>query len=138
MAGIRGSNTKPELLLRKGLHALGFRYKLHDKTLPGKPDLVFPRYKAVIFANGCFWHCHNCHLFKWPKSRAEFWQKKISGNVARDEQVSQQLKSSGWRVLRVWECALKGKTRIGIETVLSISADWLRGTEAEKDVRGYE
>lgn len=77
MSGIQGKNTKPELTIRKGLHALGFRYRLHGKTLPGKPDLVFPKYKAVIFIHGCFWHAHHCHLFKWPSTRVDFWQEKI-------------------------------------------------------------
>ena len=138
MSGIRGRDTKPELLLRKGLHAMGFRYKLHDKSLPGKPDLVFPRYRAVIFVNGCFWHGHDCHLFKWPKSRKDFWREKIKSNIDRDRLVTSQLKEQGWRVLRVWECALKGRTRIGLDEVLEDSALWLIGQEQEKDIRGYE
>ena len=138
MSGIRGRDTKPELLLRKGLHAMGFRYKLHDKSLPGKPDLVFPRYRAVIFVNGCFWHGHDCHLFKWPKSRKDFWREKIKSNIDRDRLVTSQLKEQGWRVLRVWECAIKGRTRIGLDEVLEDSALWLIGQEQEKDIRGYE
>jgi DNA mismatch endonuclease (patch repair protein) len=138
MSGIRGRDTKPELLLRKGLHAMGFRYKLHDKSLPGKPDLVFPRYRAVILVNGCFWHGHDCHLFKWPKSREDFWRGKIKSNIDRDRLVTSQLKEQGWRVLRVWECALKGRTRIGLDEVLEDSALWLIGQEQEKDIRGYE
>ena len=138
MSGIRGRDTKPELLLRKGLHAMGFRYKLHDKSLPGKPDLVFPRYRAVIFVNGCFWHGHDCHLFKWPKSRKDFWREKIKSNIDRDRLVTSQLKEQGWRVLRVWECALKGRTRIGLDEVLEDSALWLIGQEQEKDIRGHE
>src|SRR3954470_16295918 len=77
MAGIRGTNTAPEMILRRALHAEGFRYRLHDRRLPGKPDMVFPRHHAVIFAHGCFWHGHDCHLFKWPSTRPEFWQTKI-------------------------------------------------------------
>ena len=138
MSGIRGRDTKPELLLRKGLHAMGFRYKLHDKSLPGKPDLVFPRYRAVILVNGCFWHGHDCHLFKWPKSREDFWREKIKSNIDRDRLVTSQLKEQGWRVLRVWECALKGRTRIGLDEVLEDSALWLIGQEQEKDIRGHE
>ena len=138
MSGIRGRDTKPELLLRKGLHAMGFRYKLHDKSLLGKPDLVFPRYRAVILVNGCFWHGHDCHLFKWPKSREDFWREKIKANIERDRLVSGQLKEQGWRVLRVWECALKGRTKIGLDEVLENSAIWLKGQEQEKDIRGYE
>ena len=138
MSGIRGRDTKPELLLRKGLHAMGFRYKLHDKSLPGKPDLVFPRYRAVILVNGCFWHGHDCHLFKWPKSREDFWREKIKSNIDRDRLVTSQLKEQGWRVLRVWECAIKGRTRIGLDEVLEDSALWLIGQEQEKDIRGHE
>ena len=138
MSGIRGRDTKPELLLRKGLHAMGFRYKLHDKSLPGKPDLVFPRYRAVIFVNGCFWHGHDCHLFKWPKSRKDFWREKIKSNIDRDRLVISQLEEQGWRILRVWECAIKGRTRIGLDEVLEDSALWLIGQEQEKDIRGHE
>ena len=138
MSGIRGRDTKPELALRKGLHAMGFRYKLHDKSLLGKPDLVFPRYGAVVFVDGCFWHGHDCHLFKWPKSREDFWREKIMANIERDKLVSRLLKDHGWRVLRVWECALKGKTAIGLDRVLNDSALWLKSQEQEKDIRGYE
>ena len=80
MSGIKGKNTKPEFIVRKALFKRGFRYTLHNKNLPGKPDLVFARYKAVVFVNGCFWHGHNCHLFKWPKSNPEFWKEKITNN----------------------------------------------------------
>lgn len=138
MSGIRGTDTIPELMLRKGLHALGFRYKLHDRNLPGKPDLVFPKYNAVLFANGCFWHAHDCHLFKWPKSREDFWRKKIGGNRERDKKIAAQLREKEWRILRVWECALKGRTKIDLGSVLELSALWLRGNEQEMDIRGHE
>lgn len=138
MSGIKGTDTKPELMLRSGLHALGFRYKIHDKKLPGKPDLVFPKYGAVIFANGCFWHAHDCHLFKWPKSRTEFWREKITENAARDERNVLKLRNEGWRVLRVWECALKGKTKIGIDSIIQSCSIWLKGCETEMDIRGNE
>ena len=138
MSGIRGTDTIPELMLRKGLHALGFRYKLHDRNLPGKPDLVFPKYNAVLFANVCFWHAHDCHLFKWPKSREDFWRKKIGGNRERDKKIAAQLREKEWRILRVWECALKGRTKIDLGSVLELSALWLRGNEQEMDIRGHE
>ena len=138
MSGIRGTDTIPELMLRKGLHALGFRYKLHDRNLPGKPDLVFPKYNAVLFANGCFWHAHDCHLFKWPKSREDFWRKKIGGNRERDKKIAAQLREKEWRILRVWECALKGRTKIDLGSILELSALWLRGNEQEMDIRGHE
>lgn len=113
MAGIKGKNTKPEITVRKLLHEAGFRFRLHRKDLPGKPDIVLPRYRTAVFVNGCFWHGHeNCHLFRLPKSREEFWQEKISGNIARDRQKHDELLASGWRVLVVWECALKGKNRL--------------------------
>ena len=98
MSGIRGKNTKPELLIRKALFAQGFRYRLHDKLLPGKPDLVFPKYHAVIQINGCFWHGHDCSLFKWPSSSSEFWREKITGNRQRDAANCQELERLGWLI----------------------------------------
>lgn len=113
MSRIRGRDTAPELVIRRALHARGFRYRLNDRTLPGRPDLVFPKYKAVIFVHGCFWHGHDCHLFKWPATRHAFWQAKINGNRSRDALSLQRLIDQGWRVLVVWECALKGqKSRV--------------------------
>ena len=136
MAGIRGADTKPELLLRRGLHALGFRFRLHDRTLPGKPDIVFPRYKAVIFANGCFWHGHECHLFKWPSTRAEFWRSKINRNREVDQRTSAALAAAGWRQGIVWECALKGRGRQPIDTVIADCAAWLRSERIDFEIRG--
>jgi len=138
MSGIRGKDTKPELVLRKGLHAMGYRYKLNDPKLPGKPDLVFPRFGAVILINGCFWHGHDCHLFKWPRTRPGFWRTKIDGNRRRDQIVHEQLIAKGWRVLRVWECALKGKYRLGLDSILEESALWLESNTKERDIRGHE
>ncbi len=136
MSGIRGTNTKPELLLRKGLHALGFRFRLNDRSLPGKPDIVLPRYKAVIFAHGCFWHGHDCHLFKWPSTRPEFWQAKIARNRAVDERTDAALTEAGWRQAIVWECALKGKTRLPLEDVIQSCAEWLRSDRPRLEIRG--
>jgi DNA mismatch endonuclease, patch repair protein len=129
MSGIKGKDTKPELILRKGLHRLGFRYRLHDRDLPGKPDMVFPRYKAVIFAHGCFWHGHSCHLFKWPASNEEFWHTKIERNMEVDKQNIIRLQEMGWRIGIVWECALKGKYRINREEVIELCAQWLQTTD---------
>ncbi|WP_241127202.1 very short patch repair endonuclease [Novosphingobium terrae] len=129
MAGIRGADTKPEMLLRKGLHALGWRYRLHGQKLPGKPDLVFAGRRALVFAHGCFWHGHDCHLFKWPKTREEFWATKIGSNITRDMRVRQSLLGDGWRVLEVWECQLKGRTRQPLEDVLMSCDAFLRGDE---------
>ncbi len=117
MSGIKGKNTKPEIQTRKALFRKGYRYRLHDKHLPGKPDMVLKKYHTVIFVHGCFWHGHNCHLFKWPKTRPAFWKKKINRNREKDNEVTVQLKSAGWKIITVWECALKGKGKLGIETV---------------------
>lgn len=136
MAGIRGRDTQPELVLRKGLHNAGFRYRLHAKGLPGKPDLVFPRYRAVIFAHGCFWHGHDCALFKWPSTREDFWRAKITGNVTRDGTVKERLLAAGWRVLTVWECALKGPGRLAPGEAITRSAVWLRSDRQADEIRG--
>lgn len=105
MARIKSAHTRPEVALRKTLHNLGLRYRLNSATLPGKPDLVFPRYKAVVFVHGCFWHRHqNCNIATTPKSNTSFWVDKFSKNIARDERVSSLLRSLGWRVFVVWEC----------------------------------
>jgi len=118
MSGIRGKNTKPEMILRQGLHARGLRYRLHAKDLPGTPDLVFPARRAVLFAHGCFWHGHNCHLFRMPSTRPEFWQAKIARNQVVDARSTAALQAAGWRVGVVWECALKGRTELPLEAVM--------------------
>lgn len=125
MAGIRGKDTKPEMIIRKALFARGFRYRLHDKKLPGKPDLVFPQYHAIIFINGCFWHRHNCHLFKWPSTRPEFWKNKINKNVEVDKKNYKKLKQDGWYILTVWECAIKGREKLSFEKMIEQIATWL-------------
>lgn len=108
MSQIRGKNTKPEELVRKYLFSQGFRYRKNDSRLPGKPDIVLPKYRTVIFVNGCFWHGHEgCRYFVWPKNNAEFWKEKISGNIQRDRQNHQLLEQQGWYVIDVWECELK-------------------------------
>lgn len=108
MSKITGKDTKPEEIVRKYLFSRGFRYRKNDRKLPGTPDLVLPKYRAVIFVNGCFWHGHKgCKYFVWPKSNAEFWRKKIETNIARDRRNEMQLKNMGWNVLVVWECELR-------------------------------
>ncbi|MNL17484.1 Very short patch repair protein [compost metagenome] len=125
MAGIKGRNTKPELVLRRALHRAGFRYRLHRRDLPGKPDLVLPRFGAVVFVHGCFWHRHrDCRFCTTPKSNAEFWLKKFEGNVARDAAAIESLCKSGWRVAIVWECSLRG---VDLDQHLRTLADWLGG-----------
>lgn len=135
MSGIRGKNTKPELMIRKALHARGFRYRLHCK-LPGKPDLCLPKHRAVIFVHGCFWHGHDCHLFKWPSTRPEFWREKIARNRAVDAAAVEKLLAEGWRVATVWECALKGRERLPFDTVLDGCETWLRGAAQTLEIRG--
>lgn len=107
MSRIRGKDTQPELALRKALHRQGFRYRLHGAGLPGKPDLVFPRYRTVVFVHGCFWHRHaGCKIASTPKSNTLFWVDKFQKNLARDERVTKALEEAGWKVLVVWECEL--------------------------------
>ncbi len=128
MSGIRGKNTRPELLVRSSLHRMGFRYRLHAKELSGKPDLVFAQHRAVIFVNGCFWHGHQCNLFKWPKTRPVFWRAKITGNTERDRRNHSQLEADGWRIGIVWECALKGARRQNSDEVFHEIARWLKSS----------
>ena len=136
MAGIGSKHTQPELSIRQGLHATGFRFRLHAANLPGKPDLVLPKYHAAIFVNGCFWHGHNCHLFKMPSTRPEFWRQKIESNIHRGEIVGQQLSAEGWRIAIIWECSLKGRSSIGIAAVILRIAEWLKGSGQFLDIRG--
>jgi DNA mismatch endonuclease (patch repair protein) len=138
MSNIKGKNTSPEMVVRRSLHALGFRYRLHDKTLPGKPDLVFPRLKAVIFVHGCFWHGHDCHLFKWPRSNTEFWREKIEKNRIRDKSDQIAIAERGWRQLVVWECAFRGKYRWPTSEVMEFMAEWLSGKSSTETADFYE
>jgi DNA mismatch endonuclease (patch repair protein) len=107
MKSVPQKETKPEMRLRKALHWMGFRYRLHDKKLPGSPDLVFPKYKAVIFVHGCFWHRHGCKQTTTPATRKDFWRAKFDANAERDKKNVSDLESAGWRVMTVWECELK-------------------------------
>ena len=125
MAAITGRDTKPELIIRKALHARGFRYRLHVKDLPGRPDIVFPKSRAALFVNGCFWHGHDCDLLRWPKTRESFWRDKIGATVRRDARSHEQLKDAGWRVGIVWECALKGPGRLELNLLIDEISTWL-------------
>jgi len=136
MSGIQGKNTKPELIIRFGLHKRGFRYRLHDKSLPGKPDIVLPKYNAIVLVNGCFWHGHDCHLFKLPVTRRGFWRTKINTNRNRDLNNLGKCRRAGWRVLTIWECALKGKSATEIASVLDRIAHWLQSEGKTKTIRG--
>lgn len=111
MSHIRSTNTKPEELVRKYLFSQGFRYRKNDKRLPGKPDIVLPKYRTVVFVNGCFWHMHNCSRSRLPKSNLDYWEPKINRNVERDKKNYELLKEQGWNVIIVWECELKKKVR---------------------------
>ncbi|MFL6674476.1 MAG: very short patch repair endonuclease [Massilia sp.] len=124
MAGIRGQNTKPEILIRKLLHRKGLRFRLHVRELPGKPDIVLPRFHAAIFVHGCFWHGHNCPFFRWPATRPDFWREKIGRNRANDQKARDALLADGWRVGVVWECAIRGADK-DVEGVALRLADWL-------------
>ena len=136
MSRIRGKDTKPELMLRRGLHARGLRFRLHRKDLPGCPDMMFPRYRVAVLVHGCFWHGHDCPLFKLPATRREFWAAKIEGNRARNARDLAALAAAGWRVLVVWECALKGPARLPGDAVLATVTSWLDTEEPAGVVRG--
>jgi len=122
--------------IRKELFARGYRYRLNDKRLPGKPDLVLKKYRAVIFVHGCFWHRHNCPLFKWPSTRAEWWKEKLEGNRVRDQRQLSELQELGWRTLVVWECALKGKLRLQPEDLFEQIEGWLLSDISHSEVCG--
>ena len=108
MSRIKGKDTKPEMLVRKSLHAHGFRYRLHVKDLPGKPDIVLPKYKTVIFVHGCFWHGHeHCKYYVVPKTRTDWWLNKINTNIANDVKAMEALQKDGWKIITLWECELK-------------------------------
>lgn len=126
MAAIRGANTGPERRLRQELFAVGLRYRLHDRKLPGRPDLVLKKFGAVIFVHGCFFHGHECEAFRWPETRAAFWRDKIEVNRERDATTIRKLRRQGWRVLVVWECSIRGKTRLPAGKVAARVAAWLR------------
>lgn len=126
MSRIRGRDTKPELQVRHGLHARGLRYRLHDPRLPGRPDLVLTRYRAVVFIHGCFWHAHGCSLSKMPMTRKDFWQRKLAANAERDGKTLETLRATGWRVLVIWECALRGPGRPQASALLDRATRYIR------------
>lgn len=136
MSKVGSKDTKPELLIRRGLHALGFRYRLHVKNLPGKPDLVFPRYKSVILVNGCFWHGHSCPRCRMPSSNTGYWLRKVAGNIERDVANRNQLTDLGWRVLTIWECALTGKWKRDLNQVVAMASEWLMSTQPVYNIEG--
>lgn len=125
MRAIRSRDTKPEIFIRKMLYSAGFRYSVCPASIAGKPDLYFPRYKAVIFVHGCFWHAHGCYLFKLPQSRKDFWQQKLNNNIDRDRRNLQLLIEKGYRVLVIWECAIKGKLKLEPRHLQERIIEWL-------------
>jgi DNA mismatch endonuclease, patch repair protein len=139
MSKIRSKNTKPEVKLRKALFALGLRYRLHVKNLPGKPDIILPKYNAVIFLNGCFWHGHDCHLFKTPETRIEFWKNKLQRNREKDSENNESLRKIGWRIMTIWECSFRGKGKKK-DTEISRISDrinrWLTSNSKQSEIRG--
>lgn len=133
MAGIKGKNTKPELVLRRALHAQGLRFRLHSTKITGAPDIVLPKYKAAVFVHGCFWHRHfRCRYATTPSTRPEFWQAKFAANVARDEAVKRGLLDIGWRVATVWECALRKQNLI--EEAARQLTEWLPTASKEIEI----
>tara|TARA_R100000365_G_C2748176_1_gene79087 strand:+ start:9342 stop:9773 length:432 start_codon:yes stop_codon:yes gene_type:complete len=129
MAGIKGKDTRPEKALRSALHASGLRYRLHARNVPGRPDLLFPRFSAAVFVHGCFWHRHqDCRYATTPASRPEFWQAKFAANIARDRKVREALVEAGWRVATVWECALRKPNHVA--DAAALIASWLRTDNA--------
>lgn len=133
MSGIRGKNTKPELALRRALHARGFRYRLHSRKVHGRPDLVLPKHRAVVFVHGCFWHRHEgCRYATTPSTRPEFWQSKFDANVARDSAVRAVLLECGWRVATIWECALRRSEQV--EATVFFLIEWLGGGSASLEI----
>jgi DNA mismatch endonuclease (patch repair protein) len=136
MSRIKGRNTKPEMLIRRGLHARGLRYRLNVSTLPGRPDLVFPRHGVVVFIHGCFWHGHDCPMFHMPETRREFWQGKIAATQVRDGIAEEALLGLGWRVLTVWECSLRGRNRVPLQSLLDSCADFIYNGGTTRIVKG--
>jgi DNA mismatch endonuclease (patch repair protein) len=128
MSGIRGRNTKPEVLIRSLLHRNGLRFRLDARDLPGRPDIVLPRFRAVVFVHGCFWHGHGCPLFKWPQTRPDFWRDKIGRNRSNDRRAVDALLERGWRVAVIWECALRGANR-DVAGVIGRLTGWLHDGE---------
>lgn len=134
MSNIRSKDTRPELALRKALHVRGFRYLLHDRSLPGHPDLILPKYGAIVFVHGCFWHRHDdCRYATSPSTRTEFWQAKFEANRRRDREAHELLSKEGWRVATVWECSLKRPEQV--PTTADQLAAWLRAGSATIDIR---
>ena len=139
MASVGQRDTGPEMRLRRILHRRGLRYRLHDRSLPGSPDLVFPRFRAVVFVHGCFWHVHDgCKFATRPSSRKEFWKEKFTANRKRDRRNYEALAASGWRVLVVWECAIKGCKENELDKLGKVVARWLKSDNGYGEIGGND
>lgn len=136
MSRVRSKDSAAELAVRRMLHAGGFRFRLHRADLPGKPDVVMPRYHAVVLINGCFWHGHDCQLFRLPTTRTDFWAAKIAANRLRDERVVEDLATLGWRVAVVWECAIRGRGRLDGGSLRKRLATFATGSVTRDTING--
>jgi len=136
MSRIRAKNTQPEMTVRRLLHGRGLRYRLHNTKMPGRPDLIFRKHRAVVFVNGCFWHGHDCELFRPPSSNEGYWVGKIKKNRANDARARYALATDGWRVLTIWECALRGKGRLPEEVLADVAEEWIRSGFQSAEIRG--
>jgi DNA mismatch endonuclease, patch repair protein len=137
MSGIRGKDTKPEIMVRRLLHRLGYRFRIHRKDLPGRPDIVLPKWQTVIFVNGCYWHGHSdCHLFRPPKTRTEFWTGKIASNQVRDQRNYSELHEAKWKIVVIWECALSKKRRLSDAKLEGILTAALSSPASFLEIRG--
>lgn len=139
MSGISSKNTKAEVEIRKKLFSLGYRYRIHDSKLPGKPDIIMARFKAVIFIHGCFWHAHNCVLFKLPSTRRAFWKNKLKRNSQKDTENNKELKKMGWRIMTVWECSFRGagkKREEQIDIIANKIVNWVHSSKRQIEIKG--
>ena len=137
MAGIKGRDTKPELQIRRLLHRLGYRFRLHRKDLPGSPDIVLHKYRTAIFVHGCFWHGHDdCSLFRLPRSRENFWAEKIAANRIRDAQAEAAIRELGWKNITVWECAMKGRSALAGDRLTEVLLASIASSNENSEIRG--
>jgi len=136
MRSIKSRDTKPELLVRKSLHRAGFRYRVNQREIVGRPDIVLPKFNAIILVNGCFWHAHSCHIFRLPKDAA--WRKKLDRNRERDAENLRNYAESGWKVLRIWECALQGKTKLPFHEVHAMTSNWIQFGVGNAEIMGKQ
>ncbi len=138
MSGIHSKNTKPEIRIRKALYARGYRYRLHSSKVFGKPDIVLRKHNAVIFVHGCFWHGHDCPLFRLPKTRTEFWKNKINGNRKHDKKVYSRLKEDGWRIATIWECSMRGKWQMDFKELIEKLTEWIESDKTSLELSGKQ